>query len=80
MSIDTRGFTYYKNDNYTEETWESNFSEYKVTCFHYIYAIGSKDDSFLFFNKESSAFVDLETALNTVRRKAINEFFGDDIF
>ena len=80
MSIDIRGFTYYKNDNYTEETWESNFSEYKVTCFHYIYAVGKKDASFLFFDNDAVVYVDLERSLNTVRRMAINEFFGDDIF
>lgn len=80
MSIDLRGFIYLPEDWGYLERWESKFSEYFVTHNSGVYRINKDVDEFWSFGDEATVYMNLEPALNTVRRKAINEFFGDDIF
>jgi hypothetical protein len=80
MSIDLRGFTYFPESWGYSERWESKFSEYFVTHNSGIYRIDKKTDEFWSFGDELTAYIELNTPLNAIRRMAINEFFGDDIF
>lgn len=80
MSIDLRGFTYYPDDWSEPENWKSNFSEYHVIHADGLYRISKDVNEFWSFGDDPTVYRDLEHALNTVRRKAINKFFGDDLF
>ncbi len=80
MSIDLRGFIYFPDSWGQEERWESKFSEYQVIYFKGLYSITTKEDDFVFFGNDNNVYMNLDIALNMIRLKAINEFFGDDIF
>lgn len=80
MSIDLRGFIYFPDSWGQEEIWISKFSEYFVTHISGVYRISKNVDEFWSFGDELTVYISLEPALNMIRLKAINEFFGDDIF
>ena len=73
-----KGFTYYPEDNYDYERWESNFSNLQVTCHRNHYYIGIKNHLFSTVGISSDNLIqtDLSIALNIVRFKAISEFFN----
>ena len=77
MSIDLRGFTYYPDNWGYLERWESKFSEYNVTQSNGLYRIGKNVDEFWSFGDEPTVYMNLEPALNTLRRKAIINFFDE---
>jgi hypothetical protein len=78
MSIDLRGFTYYPDSWGEPERWESKFSEYYVIYNSGLYRISKNVDEFWSFGDDPTVYMNLEHALNTVRSKAINKFFGDE--
>ena len=78
MTVDLRGFTYYPEDLYDYERWESNFSYLQVTHHRNHYYIGIKNDLFSTLGGDNLIQTDLSIALNIVRFKAINEFFSDE--
>lgn len=82
MTVDTRGFTYVTKkgvDLVLRKYWFSNFSKYYVVDFSGAYVIHTNEYEFSDFGS-NTVQVDLNIALKLIRKKAINEFFGDDIF
>lgn len=79
MRIDIRGFIYIPENWGYPERWESKFSEYTVErAVSSIYRINKKTDEFWSFGDEPTAYINLNEALNVIRRKAITKFFDDD--
>lgn len=77
MSIDLRGFIYYSDDWGELERWESKFSEYFVTHISGIYRISKDVDEFWSFGDDLTVYIELNAALNAIRRKAIINFFDE---
>lgn len=79
MSIDLRGFIYLPENWGYAETWDSKFSEYTVVhAVSSIYRINKKTDDFWSFGDDATVYIELNAALNAIRRKAIIKFFDDD--
>ena len=79
MSIDIRGFVYIPENWGYAETWDCEFSEYTVVhAVSGIYRINKKTDEFWSFGDEPTAYINLNAALNAIRKKAITKFFDDD--
>ena len=77
MSIDLRGFIYYPDDWGELERWESKFSEYFVTHISGIYRISKDVDEFWSFGDDLTVYIELNAALNAIRRKVIINFFDE---
>lgn len=79
MIIDLRGFIYLPENWGYSETWDSKFSEYTVVhAVSGIYRINKKTDDFWSFGDTPTVYIQLNAALNAIRRKAIIKFFDDD--
>ena len=80
MSIDLRGFVYIPENWGYAETWDSKFSEYTVEhmALSSMYRINKKTDEFWSFGDEPTAYIQLNAALNAIRKKAIIKFFDHD--